>query len=64
MVNEKALLGIVLGGRRDVLEKIVSNLEQRADVKLYYVARANPNSFLVIVKAKKKGREVEASKHR
>ncbi|MEM0506615.1 MAG: hypothetical protein QXW58_05110 [Thermosphaera sp.] len=51
--NSFHLLGLLLKGSSDVLEKIVRDFENRKDVKLCYVKRAGKNEYIIPIKARR-----------
>jgi hypothetical protein len=49
MTGDEVLVGVIMRGRPAAIEKIISMLEEMRDIRLVYVRRAKPPSFLIIV---------------
>jgi len=49
------LVGIILRGRADEVERVIRDLERNDMIKLIYVRRAELGSFLLIIETHKKG---------
>ena len=60
-MDSEGVVGLILGGRKQDLESIINSLENKQNVKLYYVCRGSSKDFLVIVRAKKRGRKSEGN---
>ncbi|MEM4004673.1 MAG: hypothetical protein QXM43_03445 [Desulfurococcaceae archaeon] len=54
-IDQKGLLGLVVGGPQESLEKLVKEIERRKDLNLHFVKRASQDDFLLIVSFRKKG---------
>jgi nitrate reductase NapAB chaperone NapD len=56
--KDEVLLGVIIRGRPAVIERIITMLEEMRDIKLIYVRRAKPPSFLIVVETmRKKGEQ-------
>jgi nitrate reductase NapAB chaperone NapD len=53
MALEKAenevITGLIIRGRPAAIERVISMLEEMRDIRLIYVRRARPPSFLIVV---------------
>ena len=48
-----ALIGVVLRGPTNEIEKIIRDLERNKNIRLIYVRHANPGSFLLVVETQR-----------
>jgi nitrate reductase NapAB chaperone NapD len=58
MALEKAenevITGLIIRGRPAAIERVISMLEEMRDIRLIYVRRTKPSSFLIIVETTRK----------
>ena len=53
--EDEVITGIILRGKQSTIEKIIEELERDKNIRLVYVRRARPESFLIIVETRKDG---------
>jgi cell division septal protein FtsQ len=58
--EQEILTGIILRGKSSVIEQIIQTLEKDKNIKLVYVRRARPESFLIIIETHKVGGTMNA----
>lgn len=49
MTGDEVLAGVIMRGRPAVIERVITMLEEMRDIRLIYVRRARPPSFLIVV---------------